>query len=134
MGKLAIALIAVVAAVVIAAAASAYVASPPSPEMISGMDEFPPMVIDEIPSDIMEYPAAVAFVEKHLDSYAETESGEAGGTKTTIVSGHDGSQLTIERDADGTVTNMEYICFYPDGLSMEIIEGPDVAGQIPTLC
>ena len=30
--------------------------------------------------------------------------------------------------------DMEYICFYPDGLSMEIIEGPDVADQIPPLC
>lgn len=134
MGRLAVALIAVVAVTIIAAAASAYITSPLSLEMTSSMDGSPSMGTDAIPPGIMEYPAAVAFAEKHLGVYAETENIEAGGTRTIIVSGHDGSQLTIEQDADGTATSMEYICYYPDGLSMEIVEGPDVAGQIPMLC
>lgn len=134
MGRLVIALIAVVAVTIVAAAASTYVTSPPSPEMTSDMDGFPTMGTGAVPSDIMEYPAAAAFVEKHLGSYAETENIEAGGTRTIIVSGHDGSQLTIEQDADGTATSMEYICYYPDGLNTEIVEGSDVAEQIPMLC
>ena len=134
MGKLVIALIAIVAIIIIAAAASAYVAPSPALEMPPGTDESGSMDMDTVPSYVMEYPAAVAFVEKHRDSYVETESLESGVTKLIIVSGYDGSQLTIEQGADGTATNMEYICFYPDGLNMEIIEGPDVADRIPPLC
>lgn len=133
MGKLLIALIAITVIGIIVATASSYVA-PSLLEMPPGTDEPGSMDMDTLPSDVMEYPAAVAFVEKHRDSYVETESLESGVTKLIIVSGHDGSQLTIEQGADGTVTNMEYVCFYPDGLSMEIIEGPDVADQIPPLC
>ena len=134
MGKRAIVLIAIAAIVIIAAAASAYVAPSPALEIPPDTDESGSMGMDTVPSDVMEYPAAVAFVEKHRDSYVETESLESGVTKLIIVSGYDGSQLTIERGADGTVTSMEYICFHPDGLNTEIIEGPDVADQIPPLC
>lgn len=133
MGKLLIALIVVTVIGIIVATASSYVA-PSLFETPPGTDESGSMDMDTLPSDVMEYPAAVAFVEKHRDSYVETESLESGVTKLIVVSGYDGSQLTIEQGADGTVTNMEYVCFYPDGLSMEIIEGPDVADQIPPLC
>ena len=133
MGKLLIALIAITVIGIIVATASSYVA-PSLLEMPPDTDGPDSGDMDTLPSDVMEYPAAVAFVEKHRDSYVETESPESGVTKMIIVSGHDGSQLTIEQGADGTVTNMEYICFYPDGLSMEIIEGLDVADQIPPLC
>ena len=133
MGKLLIALIVITVIGIIVATASSYV-TPSLFETPPGTDEPGSMDMDTLPSDVMEYPAAVAFVEKHRDSYVETESLESGVTKLIIVSGHDGSQLTIEQGADGTVTNMEYVCFYPDGLSMEIIEGPDVADQIPPLC
>ena len=133
MGKLLIALIVVTVIGIIVATASSYVA-PSLFETPPGTDEPGSMDMGAVPSDVMEYPAAVAFVEKHRDSYVEMESLESGMTKLIIVSGYDGSQLTIEQGADGTVTNMEYVCFYPDGLSMEIIEGPDVADQIPPLC
>ena len=133
MGKLLIALIAITVIGIIVATASSYVA-PSLFEMPPDTDGPDSVDMDTLPSDVMEYPAAVAFVEKHRDSYVERESLESGVTKMIIVSGHDGSQLTIEQGADGAVTNMEYICFYPDGLSMEITEGPDLADQIPPLC
>ncbi len=62
-----------------------------------------------------------------------TENLGVGGINVIIISDN-GSQLTIEQDTDGVVTNVTYICFYPDGLSSDSIDGPDVAKQIPIMC
>lgn len=133
MRKWIIALIAIVAAIIIGFAVSAYIAFSPFLGMMGEIDEVNSRDMNALMSDVLRHPAALEFQAKYPNSYMETQNLGVGGTNIVIIS-ENGSQLTIEYDADGEVTNVVYICFYPDGLSSDSIEGPDVARQIQTMC
>ena len=133
MRKWIIILVAIVAAIIIGFAVSAYIAFAPFLDMMSEVDELNSMDMDAIQSEISEHAAAMAFMDRYPNSYVETENLGVGGT-TVIMISENGSQLTIDQDTDGVVTNVVYICFYPDGLRSESFDGPDVAEQIPVAC
>ena len=133
MRKWIIAILAIVAAIIIGFAVSAYIAFSPFLGMMEEIDEINSTDMDAVVSGVMQHPAAVAFTDRYPSNYIETENLGVGGINTIIIS-NDGSQLTIEQDTDGMITNVVYICFYPDGLSSDSADGPDVAERIPTMC
>lgn len=133
MKKWIIILIAIVGAIIIGFTISTYIVFSPFLDMTSEIDELNSMDMDEIANDILKHPAAIAFMEKYPNSYFETSNLGVGGIDLIIIS-ENGSQLTINQDTDGTVTNVVYICYYSDGLSSESFDGDNVAEQIPLAC
>ena len=133
MKKWIIILLAIVAAIIIGFAVSVYIVFAPFLDTISEVDELNSIDMEAIQSEVSEHAAAMAFMDRYPESYVETENLGIGGTIIRMIS-EDGSQLTIDQDTDGIVTNVVYICFYPDGLSTDSFDGPNVAEQIPIAC
>lgn len=125
-------LLSIVAAIIAAFVISTYIVFAPFLGMMAEIDEINSMDMAAITTDIMMHPAAVKFAERYPSHVQDTTNLGVGGITLYLIA-DDGSQLTIDRDTDGNITHITYICFMPNGGS-DSISGLDIAEQISDFC
>ncbi len=124
-------LIAVVVVAIAAPAVAMSIAVMPFLGIAEDIDKVNSIDVQDTTDDLMEHPAAIAYMQKHPEYDQEFNNFGVGGTELLLMS--EGGQLTLSQDTEGNNVEAVYICFGSDG-SSDSVEGPNVAQSINTMC